>query len=384
MRILVDVRQLLQANQSGVGEYTVQLLRALFRQDRKHEYVLLSSGMRQPVLRPELIDAPNVQHVHVRTANKILNLSIAAARQPRLNRLVSVPIDLVFLPNLGFSAIPNDLPYVLTVHDLSWKFFPQFFSRKQRLWHRAVRPDALIKNAACVITPSDATRRDVQRGYQKPDSFVRTVPHGIDPAFSAHPQARDHGVRSRYKFPRRFALFVGTLEPRKNIVAILEGMKTYRAQSRDDLHLVLVGGWGWNTRELKKVMKGLTWIHHLGYVAAEDRPALYRAAQVFVWPSIWEGFGLPVLEAMASGVPVITSSTSSLPELTAGAAVLVHPYRIEDISAAMREVLDFDRLRAQLRQQGLERAKTFSWDLAARQTLAVFEDVVDRRRNSHI
>jgi len=376
MRILVDGRHLVHSQPSGVGEYTTQLLRALFRLDRKNEYVVLTTGTRRP--------SHNVWpiHVHVSTPNKLLNLSILSRQRPTMDRLAGGKIDLVFLPNLGFAAVPPEIPTVLTIHDLSWKFFPEYYSRKMRLWHKAVRPDSLISSAARIIVPSESTQDDLVRTFQKPADSISVIPHGIDPAFKSRPEARDHGVRSRHKLPKRYALFVGTLEPRKNIHAILDAMEEYRERTHDDLHLVLAGGWGWNSRDLRHRLLPTPhsllprWIHHLGYIPAEDRPALYRNAAVFIWPSIYEGFGLPVLEAMASGTPVITSHTSSMPEVTGSSAILIDPFNSRDISVALQELFRSPSLLEHLRVSGIERAKRFSWDQTAQKTLEVFQSSV--------
>lgn len=379
MRILVDARHLSDPQRTGVGEYTVELLRALFGIDSENAYELLSTGMRRP-------DQPTT---HVAVPNKLLKATTYFARRPFFDRLATAPPDLLFLPNLNFTSIPPGLPYVLTIHDLSWKIFPEFFSHKMRLWHAMSRPGELIGNAAAIIVPSQSTKEDVVRFFQKPPDQVHVIPHGTDPMFRPDFQPQDHGARSRHKLPKRFALFVGTLEPRKNIVALVDAVDAYRRETGDDLHLVLAGGWGWKSGEIRKRIEFTatlvasrrdgtkvpvnSWIHVLGYVPREDLPALYRAAAVFAWPSVYEGFGLPVLEAMASGTPVITSHTSSLPELTRGAAILVNPYRTDEITLALRELLSSSALQERLRRAGIERAKDFSWDKAARETLRVFK-----------
>jgi len=387
MRILVDVRHLSDAQKTGVGEYTSELLRALFALGTEDEYEMISTGMK-----------PSPGQTHLRLPNKLLKLTTLVARWPKLDRLAKMKPDLVWLPNLNFATISPSVPYALTIHDLSWKIFPEFFSWKMRLWHALSRPDELVRNAAAIIVPSTSTKEDVVRFFGKDADKVHVVPHGIDPMFSPTFTAQDHGVRSRHKLPKRFVLFVGTLEPRKNVVALIDAVDAYRRETGDDLRLVLAGGWGWKSGAIREATrpKGLrpkgffvrnplslkpfslkppSWINVLGYVPSADRPTLYRAATVFAWPSAYEGFGLPVLEAMASGTPVITSHTSSLPELTAGAAILANPFRTEEIAVALREVMSSETLRDRLRRAGLERARAFSWEKTARETREVFTGV---------
>lgn len=360
MRILVDVRHLSDAQKTGVGEYTSELLRALFALGTEDEYELVSTGMR-----------PLPQHTHLRFPNKLLKLTTLLGRWPRLDRIAKSKPDLVWLPNLNFTTVSPSVPYALTIHDLSWKIFPEFFSLRMRLWHALSQPDRLIRDAAAIIVPSTATKEDVMRFFNKPGEKIHVVPHGIDPMFSPTFTAQDHGVRSRHKLPKKFVLFMGTLEPRKNVVALIDAVGAYRKETGDDLRLVLAGGRGWKSGAIRKATDK-PFIHVLGYVPSADRPALYRAATVFAWPSVYEGFGLPVLEAMASGVPVITSHTSSLPELTDGAAILVNPFRTEEIAVALRELVSSEALRERLRRKGLERARAFSWEKAARCTMNVF------------
>ncbi len=366
MRILVDIRHLAQKEPSGVGQYTTELLRTLFEIDQKNEYILFSSGRVKP----------DLSTVHLSTPNKLLNLRSLVLQSPTINWHVKEQVDLIWLPNLNITTLPQDIPVVLTLHDLSWCHFPEFYSYKMQLWHKATQPEKLVARANRILVPSQATAEDVTRIFHKSPEQISSIPHGVSPSFTPKQQARDHGVRSRLHLPKRFALFVGTIEPRKNVLALIEAVKEYRTLTRDDLHLVLVGKWGWRSHDVRRrLWKNDThgWIHQLGYVSDEDRSALYRSAEVFTWPSLYEGFGLPVLEAMASGTPVITSNTSSLPELTADSAILVDPYNSHDIADALKGVLGSQPLQDQLIKKGLDRAKTYSWEVTAKHTMEAFE-----------
>lgn len=392
MRILVDCRHLNTIEQSGVGEYTIQLLRALFvlneeatkEGDQIWEYVLLTSGKVKPDLlslfqsrtSPSFAFPSFVKHSHIPMANKFLNLKLLFLKQPAINWFVKEPIDLVFLPNLNITILPTSIPTVLTIHDLSWKFFPEFFSHKMRLWHKLLHPQNLINVARTIITPSNATTQDVERIFKKHRDDITSIPHGISSLFHPKIEARDHGVRSRHKLPKRFALFVGTIEPRKNVLSIIEGMKRYREMTHDDLHIVLVGKWGWKSHNVRRRLwkKDVSsWVHNLSYVDPKDLPAIYRSATVFVWPSFYEGFGLPILEAMASGLPVITSYVSAMPEVTGKAALHVDPFNIQDIADALKGVVQSKPLQEQLRKAGIEKAQEYTWKKAAEETMSVFK-----------
>ncbi len=377
MRILVDIRHLTYPLPGGVSEYTRQLLLALFELDQKNEYVLFSSGKTKPSGLVSRSD--NVTFIHLNQPNKLLNLRCLFLHHPTLNWHVHDPVDLIFLPNLNIVSLPKDLPTLLMIHDLSWKFFPEFYSRKMQLWHKAVNPERLIEQSRHILTPSNSTTQDVQDVFGIEQSRVSTISHGVDPIFKPKMEARDHGIRSKYKLPKRFALFVGTLEPRKNVLGIIEGVKQYRSFTHDDLELILVGKWGWRSAHLQRHLKKRevkNWVRHVGSIPDADRPAFYRSAMVLTWPSLYEGFGLPVLEAMASGTPVITSRTSSLPELAQNAALLIDPYNSTDLSDALFQLLRSQPLQQHLKEKGLVRASEFSWKKSAKQTQEIFEKLV--------
>ena len=379
MTILVDVRHLTQSHPSGVGHYTIQLLRALFDLDTQNRYILLSTG-RTPAnietLFPEHADSKQLSHVHIPLPNKLLKCQTILFKQPVFNELVKEPVDLIFLPNLNYTILPEEIPTVMTIHDLSWKLFPSFYSKKMQLWHKLLKPAALIDQTAHIITPSQSTKQDVVHFFDKPESAISVVPHGLDAPFQDHIQPTDHGVRSRHRLPKRFALFIGTLEPRKNLIAAIEAMKSYRERTGDEMSLVLAGSWGWKSQALEKRINQpdvCKWIKVLGYVPDKDRASLYRLASVTLWPSIYEGFGMPVLESMACGTPVITSHTSSLPEVAGGAAILVDPYNHRDIAAALEQLFASQKLQDKLRQKGIEQSRKYLWEKTAEKTLRIFE-----------
>jgi glycosyltransferase involved in cell wall biosynthesis len=380
MRIVIDIRHLTRPEQSGVGEYTVNLLHALFSFPTEHSFFLLSSGSKAAWENVPRFSAPNIQHIHVPVPNRLLNASLLATRRPFLDALTlgpdacRAPDDLAFFfPNLNMISLPTHVPYVLTLHDLSFEIFPHFYSRKSRLWHRLARPRRLATRARTIITPSQATKEDVARLYGVPKARIQVIPHGLTSAFSPKPEPGDHGVRSRYRLPKRFALMVGTLEARKNVRMVEEALARYRAETADELHLALAGKatpyFERLTRELP--LEHQKYVHHLGYVPTEHRPALYRLAHVTLFPSIYEGFGLPILESMASGTPVITSHTSSMPDVSGNAAILINPFNASDLVLTLKELMRSDPLKHRLRERGLEHAQRFSWDAAARNTLRV-------------
>ena len=387
MRILVDIRHLTQPFPTGIGRYTASLLEALFRLDKKNEYVLLSAGRGEAKKNVEKIFSetnlrqfpPNVIQRHLNVSNRFLNTSIFFRHQPALENLVREPCDLIWLPNFSLAAMRPTTPYVLTVHDLSWHLFPHLFSRKMRVWHQAVRPFELIKTAKKIIVPSNSTKNDLLRLVPESREKINVIYHGVSAQYSPKMAAGDHGIRSRHKLPKKFVLFIGTLEPRKNILTLIDGIEQYRQEYRDDIHLVLAGHMGWKSRTIQKRLhdRGLqSWVHYLGYVSFSDRPALYRACQAFFWPSLYEGFGLPVIEAMACGAPVISSAVAALPEVSGAAGIHIDPYNSRDITSVLRELMTSPRLQERLKHEGVVRAATFTWEESAKKTLKTFEEAI--------
>jgi glycosyltransferase involved in cell wall biosynthesis len=283
--------------------------------------------------------------------------------------LLHLPADL--------GPIRGRFPLVLTVHDLAVLRFPQLF----RPWHggyaRFVLP-RVARRARVVIAVSAATKQDVVELLGVPEERVRVILNGLPPAIGPVPadSARAHGVRARYALPERFVLTVGSVEPRKNLRRLIEaiGLVAERPTGRD-VALVHAGPAGWLSRDIPDLVRahGNGRVRFLGPVATEDLAVLYSLARCCAYPSLWEGFGFPVLEAMASGCPVLTSNVSSLPEVAGDGALLVEPTSTEDIADGLARLWTDDRLREQLIQRGVERAKPFTWERAAAETAAVYD-----------
>ena len=234
------------------------------------------------------------------------------------------------------------------------------------------------------LTVLEASRRDIIRHYRLPAAKVVASPLGVEDAFRpVVDPAILAAVRERNRLPDRYILAVGNLQPRKNLRRLIEAVAALRATRRDDCRLVLVGQPAWRHGELDAVAAahGLRdAIVATGYVPAEDLPALYSAAEVFAYPSLYEGFGLPPLEALACGTPVVTANTSSLPEVVGDAGLLIDPLDTGAIAAALARLLDDVALRERLRQAGFARAAAYSWRETARRTLQVYDKLLDDAR----
>lgn len=267
-------------------------------------------------------------------------------------------------------------PSVVTIHDLSFMRYPQAFPALQRLYLRT-QVWRSARGARRVIAVSEATRRDVAALFGVPAERIDVVYNGVDAGFGPAPQDQVEAFRRRHGLPERYLLHVGTLEPRKNLVRLVQAFHGARQRSQDlqSVKLILVGGKGWDYDVIFQETERLGLqdvVIFAGYAPDETLPWWYRAAAGFVYPSLLEGFGLPVLEAMACGAPVITSRVSSLPEVAGDAALLVDPTSIAELADALARLLTDKALADDLRQRGLARSATFSWQRTAQETAAVY------------
>jgi glycosyltransferase involved in cell wall biosynthesis len=272
---------------------------------------------------------------------------------------------------------------MLTVHDLSFMKHPEGAVPKLRNWLNQVVPRSIAR-ARHVLADSQNTKVDLQELLQVPEEKITVVGAGVEPRFQPVTDAhRLTTIRRTYKLPEQFVLGLGTLEPRKNFEGLIRAFNQLQADL-PDLHLVIAGGKGWLYEaifEAAAQSPAADRIHLPGFIADEDLPGLYTLAQVFAYPSHYEGFGIPVLEAMACGTPVVTADNSSLPEVAGEAALLVPATDDMALAEAIRRLMAKPALRDQYRQRGFEQVKLFSWESAARNLLAVYE-TFDSTRSS--
>jgi glycosyltransferase involved in cell wall biosynthesis len=267
--------------------------------------------------------------------------------------------------------------YVITVHDVISLLFPQLFTLKHRLIVRAGLA-RVAHQADVIIVPSYAVRQDVQQCLRIDESRVVVIPEGCEPRFRPLTDLEYlHRIQTKYGLPARYILCLGTLEPRKNITTLLHAFARLppTLSKESALHLVVAGARGWREQPIFQTVKNLgieQAVCFPGFIDDEDLPALYSGALLFVFPSLYEGFGLPVLEAMGCGVPVVTSNTSAMPEVAGDGALLVDPRDVDGMAAAMATVLENTTLRECLRQKGFARAQSFSWEITARKTLELY------------
>ncbi len=272
------------------------------------------------------------------------------------------------------------VPTVLTVHDMIFRLFPQY-QKRLNYWYLNMTMPLYCRRAEAIITVSECSKRDIVRAYGLDAAKVTVIYEAASPGFVPLPHAVVEEARLRLGLPDRFLLHVGTIEPRKNLIGLIEALQRLRDQELT-IPLVVVGGRGWLYDEFFRRLEALPIrdsVHFLGYVSDDDLPLVYNAATALIMPSVYEGFGLPVLEAMACGAPVLCSGVSSLPEIAGAAACYFDPGNDEEMAAAIRTVWLDAELREEMRKKGLDRAKEFSWKRAAQETMSLYTDLLSRK-----
>ncbi len=372
MRIVVDCRAFLGGRVSGVEVAATSLLTTLFSLMPDDEFVLFVNAFSSP--EPSLSWArqyDNVRIVRWRIPNIVFNLSLWLFERPRLDRCVG-GADVVLMPNINTMAVSRRCPLVVVFHDMSFHHVPWTFSWKRRAWHYIVNPRRLARRAKHIIAVSEATRDDVISTYAIPSQRVSVAHNTI--AAQYVPQDRNShqllAIKEKYSLPYRFILFLGAMEPRKNIVGLVEGYELYRQTTTDTpLPLIIAGSSGWREREIMARIRTSPYaedIHRIGFVDTEDMPALYTLATVVTYVSLFEGFGLPVAEAMACGAVVIAGDTTALPEVVGEGGVLVDPERPDDIARALIHVTGDAEYRQILSQRARAQAAKFTHSDGAR------------------
>jgi len=380
LKIVMDARRI---RDFGVGSYIRNLVHALARVDRENEYVLVTG----PDGVEELAGLPESFTVVIRRRPD--TSSVDQISFPLLLRQFSA--DLFHIP-LNAVAWFMPRPYVVTIHDMSSLLFPLSSSRRPLLGPYQFRRGLL--RAARVIAVSGATRRDVENILGVPTERIRQVYEAPDPRFLSDSEAECEAVKAerqrvleRYQVNYPYVLYAGPIRPQKNVPRLVEAFAVLRGDLENhplykDLRLIIIGD---EIARYPAVRHSVirTRVEHvvrfLGFLPLETLRVFYQSAAVFAFPSLYEGFGLPPLEAMACGTPVVTSNVSSLPEVVGDAAVLVNPENVFDIARGLREALLNEPLRRELIRRGRQRVRRFSWEATAREVLRIYQEAVGLR-----
>ena len=367
MRIAIDARKL---HDYGIGTYVRNVLRYLARIDRENEYVLLC--------RPVDCDAvrgfgDNFRAVPEPSANYSITEQIHI---PMLLRREGA--DVFHAPHYVLPPL-LPCPAVVTIHDCIHLMFPEYLPNKLAYFYARTFMTLAARRSAKVLTVSEASKRDILHFLRVPAAKVEVIYNAIDDRFDREPEMDDVvRVRQRYQLNDPFLLYAGNIKPHKNVDRVIDAFARLKKRGFESLKLLIIGDEISKNPQLRRAVHRHQLHKHvrfLGFVPDATLAVLYRLADVFVFPSLYEGFGLPPLEAMASGTPVVTSNVSSLPEVVGDAALLVDPRDAEAIAAAVQRILTDDDLRRSLTQKGLGRAHEFSWERSVRRIRDVYLEV---------
>ena len=372
-RVVVDVSAAVNSK-AGLGRYAASLV-AHLRDTWVGPYLYLFYNRRPGGYLP--LALRDIPHRRVSLGYKPWRMLVW------MGHLAHVPFD-ALLPRDArlFHATEHllpplkGIPTVLTVHDLIFERFPQYHKRLNYLFLTRTMP-LFTRRATAIIAISHATKRDLVNFYHVPEEKVHVIYEAPAPHFYPQPEERVEAARRQYGLPERYMLTVGTIEPRKNLVRLLEAFEGIYKERLADAW-VIVGQRGWLYEGFFRRLEqspARAGVILLGFVPDEDLPALYAGATVFVFPSLYEGFGLPVLEAMACGAPVVSANTGALPEVGGKAVRYIDPIRGETIYEALREVLEDADARRAMREAGFRQAAQFSWAKTARETAEVYRQV---------
>jgi glycosyltransferase involved in cell wall biosynthesis len=357
-----------EQQEGGVKVYTKRLLPLLFSYGTQHQYVLIYQNSK---LLGTYAQYPNVEEVAVGIPGTVPWDQIAVPWIARKKRL-----DVIFNPKFTVPFFAK-AKKMFVLHGSEWFVIPEHFLRHDRWYFNTFVP-LYCRHADAFIAVSNAVKADVVKHTGVDPRKVFPIHNGFDPVLfqPVRDPERLRAVREKYKLPERFILWCGQIESRKNVARLLRAF----ARIKDELphQLVLAGEQRWSTRSELQVMQEL----HLedrvlfpGWIDHGDLPAVYSLAELFAFPSLYEGFGIPLIEAMACGCPIVTANTCAPPEVLDGSGCLVDPLDVEAIAAGMKKVLLDPELRARMIARGMERSKAFGWEQCARQVLAVFDSL---------
>ena len=386
MKITIDARPAM-LQRTGIGHYTYNLVNLLHKIAPEHHYYLCDVFAGMGFYNMHRVDNKQSNTDRFLNIFKIPFPFVTVSRflmlmgnklQGKATKIENT--DLFFGTNFR-AVFADNVKTVITIHDMAHEYFPETIKDSATLTYLKDQLPEVARKADRIIAVSETTRDDIIRFLAVDPGKIRVVFNGVESRFR---QIADTDLltrlRERYGLPDKFMLYVGAIQPRKNISGIVEAYARLCERNVCSHHLVIAGGDCWKSEGLKTQIAALNLqdkVHFLGYVDDSDLPGLYNLADQFVFPSFYEGFGLPVLEAMACGIPVLTSKTSALSEVAGDAAILVDPHSVDEIAYAMERLALDAELRKNCIDKGLQRARLFSWERCAEETLAVLQEAMD-------
>ncbi len=383
MNIGIDIRVLARGTRTGVEEYTINLLSELLPLEPKINFKLFYNAYQKVQLSYPWLSLNNVQLKDFRIPNRLFFMAARYAHQPKIDKLLG-GFDLYFNPHFFTAPLSVGSKKIITFHDLSFERYPAFFSRRKRLWQRfLMTAQQEAKKADKIIAVSQSTKDDLINLFGLEPGKIKVIYSGVGKQFRPIKNGDDIPkltaqsiikLKKKYNLPDKFVLYFGTIEPRKNLIGLIKAFELLKSQGKrsSQIKLVIAGTNGWLYKDILKTAQESKYSRDIiftGFIEDKDKPYLYNLAELFVYPSFFEGFGFPPLEAMACGLPTIVSHTSSLPEVVGQGALMIDPYNIDELAWAMEMALTDSNLKERLIKKGIVQAKKFSWSKCARETL---------------
>lgn len=362
MKIAINTRFLLPGPMEGLGRYTYEVARRLVQAHPEHEFLFFFD---RPYDKRFLFDK-NVQAVVLPPPARHPVLWYIWFEYSVRRALKKYQPDVFFSPD-GYLSLRARTPTVMVVHDLAFEHFPEAIPFLVRHFYKFYSP-RYCRRADHLLAVSEYTRKDIQKQYGIAEDRITTCGNGCRNGFSPLPETERQLARQQYAEGRPYFLYVGAVHPRKNTHRLIEAFSLFKQKTGAPIKLLLAGRFAWQTGPVKEAFEVSAFqkdIHFLGFVPDEELPRLMGAAFSFVYPSLFEGFGLPLLEAMHCDVPVISSLSSSLPEVAGDAALLVDPMNARQLADALRRLYEEEGLRQNLIEKGKKQRQKFSWDKTA-------------------
>lgn len=383
MNIVIDVRPLMGGKWSGVETYIYYLIKYISKLDASNNYILFANAKADQTKHIPDFGRENIQIIQTHIPNKILNLGLLVFKYPKLDKFLEQKlhkkIDIFIFPDLRPYALSKKTLSIQTVHDLCFEHFPRFFSLKSRIWFKLLQPKKLINKANKIIAVSTSTKEDLIKTYKIQKQKIQVIYEGIDQQFSSKmTDLAWINIKNKYRLPENYFLFLSTLEPRKNLKNLLLAFGKYKIKNINETKLVLVG------KEQPNIFSKLQIpiskdVIQTGFIAEEEKPYFYQHSKALVYPSFFEGFGLPLLEAMKCGTPIITSNSSSMPEIAGKAALYINPNDINTILSALEKIDNINE-RRKLIESSREQIKKFNWEECAKLTLQLIQSELPKKR----
>jgi glycosyltransferase involved in cell wall biosynthesis len=388
MRIGVDIRGLLTGKISGVEQYTLQILRHLLEIDKTNTYVLFYVDYKNynQIFAQLLEDYPFLRQANVSTQTLkwpdlplLMHMVFKTLNLPLIDKVCG-GLDVMFMPSPRLLPLSRDCAKVTTVHDLIFMIHPEFFTLTSRLWQWQMSYGYEIRTSDLAISVSDNTKKDIMRFTLAQPGRVRVVLEGVGEECFVDQTSVLNELRKKFELPQQYIYFVGSLEPRKNLGTLIHALKDLNSLGNDTIKLVISGQKSWMFESVKELIAQLDLTDRIiftGPVSEAEKIALLGGASVFVFPSVYEGFGLMILEAFATKTPVIISDSSSLPEVADDAAIAVPIYDHQAMAESIHRVVTDVSLRKNMIERGLRRAHQLTWQKAAKETLQILNEAVE-------